>query len=294
VPDFGEGLMNWVDLHLHTTASDGILSPSRIVNSAKRKGLKAIAITDHDTIDGNEEAMDEGRKVGLEVIPGVEISAQFDLGSMHILGYFIDIGNQTLNDKLSLLQETRAQRNPQMVQKLRRLGVDISYDDVRDVSGGGQVGRPHFAQVLLQKGYAHTVQEAFDRFLGKGAPAYVDKFRFDPKEAMGLIREARGIPVLAHPFTLHIPSPHQMNALLVELIQLGLMGIEVYYPEHTGDQISFYKTLAEKHGLLITGGSDYHGIQTDKADIGMMSRAGMRLSYSIVEAMKEALRVGSS
>jgi predicted metal-dependent phosphoesterase TrpH len=284
--------MGFVDLHLHTSASDGVLSPSRIVRYAKEKGLKAIAITDHDTIDGNAEALNEGAKVDLEVIPGVEISAQFDLGSMHILGFFIDIGNKSIKERLSLLQETRAKRNPKMVEKLRELGVEISYDEVLHASGGGQVGRPHFAQVLLKKGYIHTVQEAFDRYLGKGAPAYVDKFRFAPKEAMGLIREARGIPVLAHPFTLHIPSQHQLNALLAELVRWGLMGIEVYYPEHTEDQIALYKDLAEKHGLLVTGGSDYHGIEADKAEIGI-GLEDMRLSYSLVEAMKEALDLNS-
>jgi len=281
-----------VDLHLHTTASDGVLSPSTIVRYAKGKGLKAIAITDHDTIDGNAEALDEGAKLGLEVIPGVEISAQFDLGSMHILGFFIDIGNKGLKERLSLLQETRAKRNPKMVQKLRELGVEVSYDEVVHASGGGQVGRPHFAHVLLKKGYVSTVQEAFDRYLGKGAPAYVSKFRFDPKEAMGLIREAQGIPVLAHPFTLHIPSPHQLSVLLAELVQLGLMGIEISYPEHTEDQISLYKDLAEKHGLLVTGGSDYHGIEADKVEIGI-GWGDMRLSYSMVEAMKEALDLDS-
>ncbi len=255
---------------------------------AEGKGLKAIAITDHDTIDGNAEALDEGAKFGLEVIPGVEISAQFDLGSMHILGFFIDIGKKALEERLSLLQETRAKRNPKMVQKLRESGVEISYDEVLHASGGGQVGRPHFAQVLMKKGYVNTMQDAFDRYLGKGAPAYVDKFRFEPKEAMGLIREAGGIPVLAHPFTLHIPSPHQLNALLGELVQLGLMGIEISYREHTKDQISLYKGLAEKHGLLVTGGSDYHGIEADKVEIGIGS-TDMRLSYSMVEAMKEAL-----
>jgi predicted metal-dependent phosphoesterase TrpH len=284
--------MDFVDLHLHTSASDGVLSPSRIVRYAKEKGLKAIAITDHDTIDGNAEALNEGAKVDLEVIPGIEISAQFDLGSMHILGFFIDIGNKSMKERLSLLQETRAKRNPKMVEKLRELGVEINHDEVLHASGGGQVGRPHFAQVLLKKGYVHTVQEAFDRYLGKGAPAYVDKFRFAPKEAMELIREARGIPVLAHPFTLHIPSQRQLNVLLAELVQWGLMGIEVYYPEHTEDQISLYKDLAEKHGLLVTGGSDYHGIEADKAEIGL-GLGDMRLSYSLVEAMKEALDLGS-
>ena len=283
--------MGFIDLHLHTSASDGVLSPSMTVRYAKEKGLKAIAITDHDTIDGNAEALNEGAKLDLEVIPGVEISAQFDLGSMHILGFFIDIGNKAMKERLSLLQETRTKRNPKMVEKLRGLGVEISYDEVLHASGGGQVGRPHFAQVLLKKGYVNTVQEAFDRYLGKGAPAYVDKFRFAPKEAMGLIREVRGIPVLAHPFTLHIPSQHQLDALLAELVQWGLMGIEVYYPEHTEDQISLYKDLAKKHALLVTGGSDYHGIEADKAEIGI-GLGDMRLSYSLVEAMKEALDLG--
>jgi predicted metal-dependent phosphoesterase TrpH len=177
-----------------------------------------------------------------------------------------------------------------MVEKLRELGLEISYDEVLHASGGGQVGRPHFAQVLMKKRYVHTVQEAFDRYLGKGAPAYVNKFRFDPKEAMGLIREARGVPVLAHPFTLHIPSPDRLSALLAELVQLGLMGIEISYPEHTKGQISLYKGLAKKHGLLVTGGSDYHGIEADKVEIGVGSR-DLRLSYSMVEAMKEALDV---
>lgn len=284
--------MGWIDLHLHTTASDGVLSPSEIVRYAREQGLQAVAITDHDTIDGNAEALDEGAKSGLEVISGVEISAQFDLGSMHILGFFIDIGNTALKERLSLLQETRAQRNPKMVEKLRELGVELSYDEILHASGGGQVGRPHFAQVLLRKGYVNTVQEAFDRYLGKGAPAYVNKFRFEPEEAMGLIREAGGIPVLAHPFTLHIPSPHQLDALLGELVPLGLMGIEVFYPEHTKDQISLYKGLTQKHDLLVTGGSDYHGIEADKVEIGIRSR-DMKLSYSMVEAMKEVLDLNS-
>ena len=284
--------MGWVDLHLHTTASDGVLSPSEIVRYAREQGLQAVAITDHDTIEGNAEALDEGAKSGLEVISGVEISAQFDLGSMHILGFFIDIGNTALKERLSLLQETRAQRNPKMVQRLRKLGMELSYDEVLHASGGGQVGRPHVAQVLLKKGYVNTIQDAFDRYLGKGAPAYVNKFRFDPEEAIGLIREAGGIPVLAHAFTLHIPSPHQLDALLGELVRSGLMGIEVFYPEHTKDQISLYKGLAQKHDLLVTGGSDYHGIEGDKAEIGIGSQ-GMKLSYSMVEAMKEVFDLNS-
>jgi predicted metal-dependent phosphoesterase TrpH len=262
------------------------------VRYARERGLQAIAITDHDTIEGNAEALNEGAKLGLEVIPGVEISAQFDLGSMHILGFFLDIEKKALKERLSLLQETRGKRNPRMAEKLRELGLEINFEEVLQASGGGQIGRPHFAQVLLKKGYVDTVQEAFDRYLGKGAPAYVDKFRFDPKEAMGLIREAGGVPVLAHPFTLHIPSHDQLNALIGELFQFGLMGIEVYYPEHTKHQISLYEELAEKHGLLVTGGSDYHGIEADKAEIGMGS-LDMKLPYSMVEDMKKALDLDS-
>jgi predicted metal-dependent phosphoesterase TrpH len=262
------------------------------VRYARERGLQAIAITDHDTIEGNAEALDEGAKLGLEVIPGVEISAQFDLGSMHILGFFLDIEKKALKERLSLLQETRGKRNPRMAEKLRELGLEINFEEVLQASGGGQIGRPHFAQVLLKKGYVDTVQEAFDRYLGKGAPAYVDKFRFDPKEAMGLIREAGGVPVLAHPFTLYIPSHDQLNSLIGELFQFGLMGIEVYYPEHTKDQISLYEELAEKHGLLVTGGSDYHGIEVDKAAIGMGS-PDMKLPYSMVEDMKKALGLDS-
>jgi len=279
--------MGYVDLHLHTTASDGVMSPSEIVRYAKTKGLQAIAITDHDTIEGLEEGLSEGERIGFEVIPGIEISAVHSPGSMHLLGFFLDIYHPLLNERLGYLQKARAERNPKIAEKLSRLGIDLTYEEVLKVSGGGQVGRPHFAQVLLRKGYVRSFQEAFDRFLKKGAPAYVDKFRFTVKETLHFINEAKGIAVLAHPNTLGMNGYSELENLLLKLVEEGLKGIEVYYPEHSASEVAQYKILAERYGLLLTGGTDYHGIEKNSLDIGV-GRGDMKLPYSIVENLKAA------
>ena len=279
--------MSYVDLHLHTTASDGVMRPAEIVRYAKEKGLQAIAITDHDTIDGLEEGVSEGKKMGFEVIPGVEISAKHSPGSMHLLGYFLDIDHPFLNERLQYLQKARADRNPKIVEKLNELGINVTYEEVQEASGGGQVGRPHFAQVLVRKGYVRNFQEAFDRFLKKGASAYVEKFRFTSTEALHFIREARGIAVLAHPNTLGLKGYSELENLLLQLVGEGLKGIEVYYPEHSSSEIAQYKTLAQRHGLVTTGGTDYHGIEGTDLDIGV-GRGEMRLPYSIVLELKAA------
>jgi hypothetical protein len=283
-----ENPMGYVDLHLHTTASDGVLSPSEIVRYAKAKGLQAIAITDHDTIEGCEEGLSEGEKIGFEVIPGIEISAEYSPGSMHILGFFLDTHHPLLNERLTYLQKARAERNPKMVAKLNQLGMEVTYEEVLKASGGGQVGRPHFANVLLEKKYVRSFPEAFDRFLKKGAPAYVDKFRFTSKEALHFISEARGVAVLAHPNTLGVNRSSELEKLILQLVDEGLKGIEVYYPEHSAVEVAQYKTLADRHSLLSTGGTDYHGIEKNDMDIGV-GRGEMKLPYSIVENMK-ALR----
>lgn len=277
--------MGHVDLHLHTTASDGVLSPSEIVRYAKAKGLQAIAITDHDTIDGCEEGLSEGERIGFEVIPGIEISAEYSPGSMHILGFFLDIHHPLLNERLEYLQKARAERNPKMVAKLNQLGMEVTYEEVLKASGGGQVGRPHFANVLLEKKYVRNFQEAFERFLKKGAPAYVDKFRFTSKEALHFIHEARGVAVLAHPNTLGVKRYSELEKLVLQLVDEGLKGIEVYYPEHSAVEVAQYKNLADRYSLLSTGGTDYHGIEKNELDIGV-GRGEMRLPYSIVENMK--------
>jgi predicted metal-dependent phosphoesterase TrpH len=271
--------MGYVDLHLHTTASDGVMTPSAIVRYAKGKGLQAIAITDHDTIEGLEEGLSEGERIGFEVIAGIEISADHSPGSMHLLGYFLDIHHPPLKGSLDYLQKARAERNPKIIQNLNRLGVRINYEEVVNASGGGQVGRPHFAQVLMEKGYARTFQEAFDRFLKKGAPAYVDKLRFKSK-------------VLAHPKTVATNGSSSFEKILRELMEEGLRGIEVFYPEHTPPEVAQFKAMAERYGLLMTGGTDYHGIEKEALDIGV-GRGEMKLPYSIVEALKAARRPSS-
>jgi predicted metal-dependent phosphoesterase TrpH len=281
----GEVEMRYVDLHLHTTASDGVKSPSEMVRYAKAKGLQAISITDHDTIEGLEEGLKEGERIGFEVIPGIEISAEHSPGSMHLLGYFLDIHYPPLNERLEYLQKARGERNPRMVEKLNRLGVDITYEEVVRTSGGGQVGRPHFAQVLIEKRYVRNFQEAFDRYLKKGAPAYVDKFRFSPGEAIHFIHEAKGVAVLGHPNTLGLNGYMELENLVQSLIKEGLKGIEVYYPEHSSSEVAQYKALAEKYGLIVTGGTDYHGIEKESLDVGV-GRGEMRLPYSMVEALK--------
>jgi len=279
--------MGYIDLHLHTTASDGVMSPSEIVRYAKAKGLQAIAITDHDTIEGLEEGLSEGKRIGFEVIPGIEISAAHSPGSMHLLGFFLDIYHPLLKERLGYLQKARAERNPKIAEKLNQLGIDLTYEEVLKVSGGGQVGRPHFAQVLLDKGYVRSFQEAFDRFLKKGAPGYVDKLRFTAKEALHFIVEAQGIAVLAHPKTLGMNRYSELENLLLQLVEEGLQGLEVYYPEHSASEVAQYKTLAERYGLLMTGGTDYHGIEKNGLDIGV-GRGTMKLPYSIVEDLKAA------
>jgi len=279
--------MGYVDLHLHTTASDGVMSPSEIVRYAKAKGLQAIAITDHDTIEGLEEGLSEGKRIDFEVIPGIEVSAEHSPGSMHLLGFFLDIHHPLLNERLGYLQKARAERNPRIVERLNRLGIQITYEEVLKASGGGQVGRPHFAQVLIEKKYVRTFQEAFERFLKKGAPAYVDKLRFTTKEALHFINEAKGVAVLAHPNTLNMNGYSELENLLLRLIEEGLKGIEVYYPEHSPLEVAKYKTLAERYRLLITGGTDYHGIEKNGLDMGV-GRGEMKLSYLMVEELKAA------
>jgi len=275
----------YIDLHIHTTESDGSLTPSQVVHYAKEKGLKAIAITDHDTIHGNEEAIKEGISEGVEVIPGVEISVDYSPGTMHMLGYFITTEDPILNEKLTLLQDSRADRNPRIIEKLNKLGLSLTYDEVVQVSEGGQVGRPHMAQVLMEKGYIKSIKEAFDKYLGKGAPAYLDKFRLGAVEAITMITDAGGIPVLAHPSTLYCKSSDELDALVKKLVNQGLQGLEVYYSEHDERKTSSYKLLAKRYNLAITGGSDFHGKNIKGIDLGT-GRGKLKIPYTVLENLK--------
>jgi hypothetical protein len=277
--------MSLVDLHTHSAASDGSYAPAEVVRLAKEGGLAAIALTDHDTVDGLPEAVAAGAAYGVEVIPGVEVSARFAGGSMHILGLFVDYTNGHLDERLVVLKQARLDRNPQIIAKLNALGIPITMAQVEAISGGGQVGRPHIARALLEAGYVRDLQEAFDKYLGWHRAAYVSKFRFPQEEAIQMIREVQGIPVLAHPFTLGLGSAAALKSLLLELKDLGMAGIEVYYSEHTREQEALYLRLARELDLLVTGGSDYHGANKPEITLGSMASQA-RLTYDLVVALK--------
>jgi len=277
--------MKYIDLHVHSNASDGSYPPAEVVRLAKEGGLTAMALTDHDTVDGLPEAVAAGETYGVEVIPGVEISAQCPGGTMHILGLFVDYHNGLLDQRLAVLKQARIDRNPQIIAKLNALNIPITMARVEEISGGGQVGRPHIARALMEAGYVASLQEAFDKFLGWQRAAYVSKFRFPPAQALAMIREAKGIPVLAHPFTLNLGSAFALKNRILELKDLGLAGLEVFYSEHTPEQEALYLKLARELGLLITGGSDFHGENKPEITLGSFASQS-KLTYDLVEALK--------
>jgi predicted metal-dependent phosphoesterase TrpH len=274
-----------IDLHVHTTASDGTLSPANLVQYAKTRGLEAIAVTDHDTVEGLDEAVAEGNAIGFEVVPGVEISADYAGGALHILGYYLDFKSSALLKRLAVLQDARAERNPKIVHKLQALGFSISFAEIEQEAGSGLVGRPHFAQVLLKKGYVKSVQEAFDKYLKKGAAAYEDKFRFPIPEAISMIVDAGGIPVLGHPVTLNCNGA-QLEAKIKDWKAGGLQGIEVYYSDHDAALTSQYAALARRHGLIPTGGSDFHGSMIKGIELGI-GKGNLNIPYSVLQELKQ-------
>jgi predicted metal-dependent phosphoesterase TrpH len=280
--------MDRIDLHTHSSYSDGSLSPRKLVQLAKKKKLRAIALTDHDTVAGVGEALRAGSELGVEVVPGVEISAQYPPGTMHILGYYIHATNRKLLKALKKLQRARAARNPKIIERLQGLGLEISTAEVIDLSAG-QVGRPHIARVLVNKGYVSSINEAFSLYLKKGAVAYEEKFRFPPNEAIAMIRGAGGIAVLAHPFTLGLDEPNELSQLLRELVEMGLDGVEVFYPEHTEEMAVIYGDLAKKMGLVCTGGSDFHGNLRDHSYLGKISQ-GRYFDYGLLKGLKDRLQ----
>jgi len=275
-----------IDLHSHSTASDGTLSPTELVKYAKEKNLKALAITDHDTIEGVEEALKAGKENGIEVVPGIEISAEFPEHTMHILGYYIDFKDPQFIDNISVLQKARSERNSRIVKNLQKIGINIEYDEILKEAGSGQVGRPHFAKVLLYKGYVKNTREAFNKYLKKGAPGYEDKFRFQPENAISHILNAGGIPVLAHPATLKCNTDEDVEKEIKNLVGFGLKGIEAYYSDHSNSQAGLYTRIADKYNLLITGGSDFHGKKVKGIELGT-GKGKLNVPYALLEKMKQ-------
>jgi 3',5'-nucleoside bisphosphate phosphatase len=278
--------MSRIDLHLHTTHSDGSLSAAEVLQLAHKAKVTALAITDHDIVTGIPEAIAAGAELGIEIIPGVEISSYINNSELHILGYCIDWRDSELNRRLATLRESRHTRNPQIIERLRSLGLDVTYAEVRSLAGTESVGRPHIARLLMDKKYVSSAKDAFDRYLSEGRPAYVARELPRPVDAIAWIRAAGGVAVLAHPTWAKV-SGEGLNTLLTTLKADGLGGIEVHYSTHTKRQTTEYLDLAKRLDMLVTGGSDFHGITKPDIDVGT-GRGDLKVPEQLLDPLKKA------
>jgi hypothetical protein len=245
-----------VDLHLHSTASDGRFSPAELVRKAVDEGLTVISLTDHDTIDGIALALEAARAFPrFRLIPGVEISTDVSEGEVHILGYFIDYIDPDLQTALERMRNSRWERARKMVVRLEELGCPIDWERVQEIAGSGAIGRPHVAQAMLEIGYIESFKEAFTKYIGRDGPAYVERDKVTPAEAVELVIQAKGLPVLAHPLT--VP---ELEGMVAELKVVGLVGLEAYYAGYAAENIEGLVSIADRHNLITTGGTDFHGI----------------------------------
>jgi 3',5'-nucleoside bisphosphate phosphatase len=278
--------MSRIDLHLHTTHSDGSLRPSEVLALAKKANVTALAITDHDITTGIPDAMAAGEELGIEVIPGVEISSFDGKNELHILGYCLNWQGPQLHERLATLRASRHRRNPLIIERLRAAGLDVTYEEVRALAGTESVGRPHIAQLLMQKKYVSSAKEAFDRYLAEGRPAYVARELPSPAEAIEWIRDAKGVAVLAHP-TWVKETGEGLRTCVVALKEAGLGGVEVHYSSHSKSQTASYLDIAQRLGLLLTGGSDFHGLTKPDIEVGS-GRGGLKVPPRLLAPLKEA------
>jgi predicted metal-dependent phosphoesterase TrpH len=250
-----------VDLHSHTTASDGTLTPRELVRAAARRGVRVLAVTDHDSTEALADAIDEAsQQPPLAIVPGLEINCDVPGAEVHVLGYYVDYEAAWFQDFLREQRAERAARVHRILARLAELGMPIDPAEVFALVNEGSAGRPHVAQAMVQRGYVKSVREAFDRYLHANGPANVPRRRLTPADAVRVIRRAGGVPVFAH------PGLADRDALLPELIDAGLMGIEAIYAEHSAAQTAHYTELARTHGLIVTGGSDYHGERSGRTN----------------------------
>ena len=247
-----------VDLHTHSTFSDGSVTPAGLAALARQAGVSSLALTDHDTTDGVPEFLSACGREGVCGIAGVEVSVEVTTGTMHVLAYGMDLGNAPLQEVLGHIRVGRADRNKVILQRLSSLGYPLAWEEVSGLAGDEMVGRPHYAQALVNRGYIKSRQDAFDRLLAKGKPAYVERARLTPEECIEVIRGAGGVAVLAHPFTLKM-GPRELSEQVRRLASQGLGGVEAYYSEHTPAMQEQYRAMAASLGLFVTGGSDFHG-----------------------------------
>ena len=254
--------LDYIDLHIHTTCSDGTLSPESIVEYAAQRGIKVMSITDHDNVSGIDIAKSEAEKHNISLIPGIECTTTFETkekGRRHILGYNIDYDSNVIKDYVETCQNDRVNKIKKILSKLKDLDINISFEDVKKFSPYGSIGKPHVAQALLEKGYVNSIKEAFDLYLGKGKPAYASGRKVSAKEVIDVILEAGGIPILAHPFQMNFMSQEELFEEIKRLMELGIKGIEVIYPEHSKEQIESLVKFAKDNDLYVTCGSDFHG-----------------------------------
>jgi len=269
--------VKYADLHVHTACSDGTYTPAQLVKEAVARRISALAIVDHDTTEALTEALAEAEGTDLEIIPGIELTAQHEYQEIHLLGYFLDYRNKELLEKLKLVQLNRIQRVYKIVENLEGLGLKLNPEAVFSISGKATVGRMHIARALVKEGLVGSTAEAFRRYIGDKSPAYVLGFRLSVPEAIKLIQSAGGVAVLAHPYMLY------NDALIAEFAGYGLEGIEVYYPEHSQAMVNFYLDLAKKLNLLITGGTDFHGSAKPQIKLGMI-----KIPLELVEKLRLA------
>jgi predicted metal-dependent phosphoesterase TrpH len=266
----------YVDLHIHTIHSDGSSTVSEVLEAAARKGLSAVSITDHDCIDAYPSAIEIGARMGIEVIPGVELSSEIGNADLHILGYYIDYTSPSLNKMLREMKDARYSRARKMVENLNRQGIDLRFETVLSMAGVGAIGRPHIAAAMLKEELVYSFREAFEKYLGYGLPVYVEKYKMRPQEVFDLIKQAGGIPVLAH------PGVTKIDDRIPDFIEDGALGVESFHTEHTAAQQQHYMKIARKYGLAVTGGSDFHNASHNKSEIGIP-----RVPYSTVKSLKE-------
>jgi predicted metal-dependent phosphoesterase TrpH len=278
-----------VDLHTHSNRSDGSDEPAELVRKAVAKKLTAIALTDHDTLEGIDDALAAAEGLPIELVPGVEISCEWPPGTMHLVVLFLKPGGGPLQDSLAEVQASRSRRNYRIADRLRQLGIDISMDEVSEESPVGVVGRPHFAAVLVRKGVVADIPTAFTEYLGNQAPAYVSRLRLEPEEAISLARASGGVPVLSHPHTLGHTSADEFAGTYRRLSAAGLIGIDAYYGDYLPEQREELARIARSFGLIPSGGSDYHGSYKEGLELGS-GRGDLEVPDSVLEELREVHR----
>lgn len=271
-------MANSVDLHTHSTASDGIYSPTELLQRAHEVGLRVLALTDHDSTAGLDEASQAALHLAIDFIPGIEINTDVGKDEIHVLGYYLEYERPEFQTILQVLRDARIHRGQRMVELLNQQGVHITWERVRQIAQGA-VGRPHVAQALLEAGYVQSIGEAFDKYIGKDGPAYVPRYKLTPVDAIRLIKSANGLPVMAHPIT--VPGLDELRKWLPELVAEGLVGLETYYGPYTPEQVQELHELADQYHLIPTGGTDFHGPGIHPTPLG-----GRFVPFEAVERLK--------